>query len=465
MRRVGADRGFPMPATLALLAWGVGDLEGQGVVAGWGRAFDNEGGDVEQLTKVFTPGRVVGELSEAGSGAFENDLGVETFADGFGLAMLFEHGVGEVAPGKAQSPLVGLGFRDKRRDPGRCGAWVPIGEVHGFGLLAIGQELPGFVGGKGDERREHLTEAACEHVESGLGRAPTRRGGGIGVESIFDGVVVDGGEFDGSELADELVDAVEFRGLISGVDLTFKAIERIENPTVEPCHLIGADGVLGGVEIVEIRELIAQGITEEAIDFADLVDPFLADDDIAAIILGTDPEADDIGSVLFDVGFGGLRFFVAALALFTFRNFFTIGIDHEPVGEDGFEGGEVIAGEREEQGGLEPATMLIAAFEVHVRLPLAPALEFGASHENGAGGGTGVDPDVERVLGFGNRIGTRPGGGFDLLPEIGGRFFEPDIGTELVNQIGDIANHLDVEDWGGVGGVERGDGHAPGPLP
>ena len=55
------------------------------------------------------------------------------------------------------------------------------------------------------------------------------------------------------------------------------------------------------------------------------------------IILRRHPEADDVRAIFLDVGFGGLRLFVTALALFAFGDLFAIGIDHETVSQHGLD--------------------------------------------------------------------------------------------------------------------------------
>ena len=69
--------------------------------------------------------------------------------------------------------------------------------------------------------------------------------------------------------------------------------------------------MLGGIKIVKVRELVAQGVADGAIGLADLVDALLAHDDVVAVILRRDPQPHDVRAVFFDVGLGGLRFLVA----------------------------------------------------------------------------------------------------------------------------------------------------------
>ena len=70
-------------------------------------------------------------------------------------------------------------------------------------------KFPGFVRREGQNGREHLAEAGDQAVQGGLGGAAAGRIRGVGVKPVFDDVVIDGGQFDGDELADFLIDDVK----------------------------------------------------------------------------------------------------------------------------------------------------------------------------------------------------------------------------------------------------------------
>ena len=206
-------------------------------------------------------------------------------------------------------------------------------------------------------------------MKRGLSRAPARRIGRIGVEPVFNHVVIDGRQLHGGELADLLIHHVEFMCIVGGSDFSFQPGELHQDPAVQAGEFLIRHGVLRRIEVVKIRELIAQGVADHAIAFSHLVDPLIADDDVVPEILRGNPESNDISAVFFDVGLGGLRFLVNRLPLLAFGDFLTIGIDHEAVGEHTLVRRRSIAHQREQQRRLEPATMLITAFNVNVRLP------------------------------------------------------------------------------------------------
>ena len=138
---------------------------------------------------------------------------------------------------------------------------------------------------------------------------------------------------------------------------------------VEAGELRVGDGVLRGVEVVEVRELVAEGVADAAIGLADFLQALLADGDVGAVVLAGDPQAQHVGAVFVHVTVGGLRLGVSALALLALGNLLAVLVHHEPVGEHSLERRDAVAGEGEEQGGLKPAAMLVGAFEIDVGLP------------------------------------------------------------------------------------------------
>jgi hypothetical protein len=134
-----------------------------------------------------------------------------------------------------------------------------------------------------------------------------------------------------------------------------------------------------------------------------------------------------------DVGVAGLRLLVGA----ALRNFLAGLVDDEAVGEDGFVGGGVEGDDARPERGLEPAAVLVAAFEVEVGGPLGAAL---AATERGGVGGTGVDPDVEGVAAAGEGGGGRPAGGQgDPGEDFGGGGAIPEIGAMTVANLSAMA--------------------------
>ena len=88
----------------------------------------------------------------------------------------------------------------------------------------------------------------------------------------------------------------------------------------------------------------------------------VVDGDVVAEVLRRDPESDDVGAVLGDVGIGGLWLLVGA----ALGNFLAGLVDDEAVGEDGLVGRGALLNHRSPKRGLEPAAVLIRAFEIQI---------------------------------------------------------------------------------------------------
>ena len=173
-------------------------------------------------------------------------------------------------------------------------------------------------------------------------------------------------------------------------DVVVELCEHVKNPAVEPGQVAVGNGVLRRVKVVQVAELIAEGVADAAVRLSYFLDPLLADGDVVSKILRRHPQPDDICAVIADVGLGGLWLGVAA-SLLAFGDFFAVGVDHEAVRQHIAIRGDTVAGQRQKQRRLKPATVLVAAFKVVVGLPCigraglgTGAAKLAALHEHGA---------------------------------------------------------------------------------
>ena len=176
---VGADVGFVVPAAFAFLAVGAEDFDGGealNILGGSGEGGMVLGFDLGNVEEFLQREEVIDDPGVDAVGETEFDLGVEGFADGFGLARFFEFGQDLLAEFEEVGPNFFL-FRREREIGGG-----PIGFVDGFGggwgarwdrrgvcPTRQGDEFPGFVGGVGDHGGEHLAETADDAMKRGLG--------------------------------------------------------------------------------------------------------------------------------------------------------------------------------------------------------------------------------------------------------------------------------------------------------
>src|SRR4051812_17437158 len=106
--------------------------------------------------------------------------------------------------------------------------------------------------------------------------------------------------------------------------------------------------------------------------------------------------------------------------------------------------------------------MLIAALEIEIRRPVGAAM---AVLEDSRMGGTGIDPDIERVAAGGQRCRRRPAGGqLDPLQDLSWRGVVPEIGPPGRNLVSNRAGDVRVEIGFLLRIVECRDRHPPGAL-
>ena len=107
---------------------------------------------------------------------------------------------------------------------------------------------------------------------------------------------------------------------------------------------------------------------------------------------------------------------------------------------------------------MEPAAVLIAAFEIHVGRPgKAEALV-----EDGEVARTGIEPDVENVVLLAEGAAAALGAGVARGQEFGGRALIPDVGAVLAEEGDDAVENGAIGDRLAAGvAIENDDGHAP----
>ncbi len=205
--------------------------------------------------------------------------------------------------------------------------------------------------------------------------------------TVFDDVEVEAAHVDDAEVVDFLVDEVELVVAIGPDDVFLEPLGPVDGPAVEGDQVGGGNPIGGGVEAVEVGEEEAEGVADAAVGVGGALEDFVGDAHFAPVVGGRDPEADDVGAEgLHDV----LGPDDVALG---FGHFFALGVDGEAVGEDLGVGRPVVDGDAGEQGGLEPAAVLVGAFEVEVRRCAQVCVLF----QDAGVGNAGVEPDVQGV--------------------------------------------------------------------
>ena len=77
-------------------------------------------------------------------------------------------------------------------------------------------------------------------------------------------------------------------------------MELLHRPFVDFEHFVVSDGVFGWVEVVDVAEEVANGVSDFAVGVLGFADELVVAADVILIVDAGDPEAEDIGTVFGD---------------------------------------------------------------------------------------------------------------------------------------------------------------------
>ena len=227
-------------------------------------------------------------------------------------------------------------------------------------ILARESRLPHFLGGE-DEHGRGITHQRVEqdvhHRAAGAAARIVRR---VAIEAVLADIEIEGRKIVLREIGEQPHVAVELEILCRLAQFDIDHAEPVEHIKLQLGHVVHID-LLGVAEPVERAEQIAEGIAQLAIGIGGGAEHFLADANVVEIIGRGDPKPEDVRARFADdleriddiaERFGHL----AALP-----------VEREAVGEDGVIGCPAAGAAGFEQRGLEPAAMLVRAFEIQVR--------------------------------------------------------------------------------------------------
>src|SRR6266481_7079052 len=330
----------------------------------------------------------------------------------------------------------GFGFREQSH-------------VNAFGfVLQFRQILPDFLGGENEDRSGEADERAGDFPDSGLRGAARFISGRLGIETVLQHVEIECAEVHDAIIVDGVVDTVEFVIRVPFAAFLDKLDGTVEHPRVELLELIVRKRIARRIEISEVPEGEAKGIANLAIGFAELGHHALAHFYVGLVFNGADPEADQVRAPLF-ADFDGVERVAERLG-----HGAALLVERPAVGDDAAIGRSVADARGNKQRAVEPAAILIGAFEIDVGGPLGAL-------QNGEIRRTGVKPDVENVVflaPFCGAAGAGCAGGEQffrgvLIPGVGAFLFEP---FHDVAQSGEI-----LEARPACVAIENDDGNAP----
>ena len=162
--------------------------------------------------------------------------------------------------------------------------------------------------------------------------------------------------------------------------------EAVQHPALELGHRLDADRLLRR-EVVERAQQIAQRVAQAAVDIALVLQDLRADAQILGIVGADHPEPQDVGAALLHHVLR--RDDVAE----RFRHLAALLVEHEAVGQHRVVRGAAARAAGFEQRGVEPAAMLVRAFEIKRGRPV----ELGPLLEHEGVGRAGIEPDIDDV--------------------------------------------------------------------
>ena len=242
--------------------------------------------------------------------------------------------------------------------------------------------------------------------------------------------------------------------LVGVLHLLDQGVELGDGPTVQGQHILGSHQIVG-VKAVQVAQAVAGGVAELQIVLAQLLEDLLGAAHVHMVVGGTGPETDHIRTELLD-DIGRVNAVAQGLV-----HGAALAVHGPAVGQALSVGGTLAQGaDSHQQGGLEPAAILVAAFHVHISRPEALIPLHG-----GVVGGAGVKPAVQSV-GLLEEVDAATVGALEALGQQLRRFhLKPGVAALLFEDSGHGLNALVGADrLLAVLAVEHGDGQTPAAL-
>ncbi len=207
------------------------------------------------------------------------------------------------------------------------------------------------------------------------------------VEPVLRHVGVERAQVDRDERIHGLEDRAVFVVAVRPADLQRHLGVAREDVAVHLLHRRHLHEVDVGMEVVQVRHQIAEGVADLAVGLDRAGQHFLADADLLGVVAHRHPEAKDVGAALLD---DVLRLDRVAERL---RHLAAVFRHDEAVRQHLAERCAAARAQPDEQRALEPAAVLVAAFEVDVRRPG----QLGSHRQHRLMARPRIEPDVEDV--------------------------------------------------------------------
>ncbi len=295
--------------------------------------------------------------------------------------------------------------------------------------------------------------------QRGLGAASGKAVGRGGVEAVFQGVEIERAQVFGAIDLQLGHHRVELVLLVMRQDDRLQTLRVGQRPAVEFEHLAQRYGMLGGIEVAGIGQQKPQCVADAAITIDHAGEDFVVARNVAGIVGGGYPQADDLRAQLVA---GLQRIDAVAQRL---AHLAALAVHGEAVGQQPFVGRAAVHGARGEQRGMKPAAVLVMAFQIEIGLrAFGMARACMTAHEHGGVRGARVEPDFEDVSAF--AVMRRVVCATHAAEDVGGAGLAPGLDAAVLHHLGG-----DIEDvhgaWVQFAAVlvqKKRDRHAPAPL-
>ena len=413
--------------------------------------LDQAPGNDEQLGKIHVADRLQA-LLRGGILRLQRNSGLQRLADAFAGTRCFQNAVHVVAQADQHVPAGHLLIGKRVGGEGL----IHLVQYHVAGIVfrTMRHSLPDLIAGEGEDRGKHLGKGIEDQEQGGLRAAALEAVRGFAVQPVLDDIEIETGKIHNTEVVDQVGDHMELIVAISSVHCLDQGIETRYGPAVQLQHIGGSNEVIG-VKTGEVAQAVPGRIAELQIVLAELPEDVLGAAHVDMIVSRARPEAEQIGAELLH-DLSGIHAVAERLV-----HGFALAVDGPAMGQaflirctfaqrtDG-----------DEQGGLEPAAVLVTALDIHRGGPEALI----ALHR-GVVGGAGIEPAVQRVGLLCEGLAAAVRAGEACGEDRGSVAVEPCVAAFLLKQGGDGFDALfGADGLAAVLAVEHGDGEAPAAL-
>src|SRR5690554_1549956 len=269
-------------------------------------------------------------------------------------------------------------------------AFVPGFVEHGVTALAR-KMLPDFVGGEAQDRRNPAHQGFGHMVQGGLAGTSRQAVGLGGVLAVFDDVQIEPAQGGFTEVVHFLVNPQEGIVAVVFVQFVLQLQGTVDHPAVQGDHVFRRYHVLFRIKPGQVAEQEAGGVTDTAVTVGRLAQDVLGYSHLAAVVGGRYPQTQDVGTQFVHHFLGGDH------VAHRLGHLVALAVHGEAVGQHLLVRGHAIHGDGGFQGRLEPATVLVRAFQVHVSGELAQLFAY---PEDGVVGDAGIEPHIQGIQHF-----------------------------------------------------------------